>query len=161
MKTLYLLRHAKSSWDDLELEDFDRPLNDRGKKAAPLMGKVMRERKVEPDLILCSPSKRTKQTVKLVLDAAKIKTDVTYVDSIYESSTQNLLKVLGEQSKADSILMIGHNPGMSDLLRSLTGESQHFPTACLANIELDIDKWRAIKGGAGKLVWILRPRELE
>jgi phosphohistidine phosphatase len=162
MKQLFLLRHAKSSWDDLNLDDFDRPLNDRGKKAAPLMGKVIRERKLKPDLILCSPSKRTKQTIKLVSEAAEFKTKVAFEERIYEASSAQLLEVLKEQGgKSDAILLVGHNPGMADLLTTLTGALEPFPTAALAAIDLDIEKWKAITGSAGKLRWIVRPKELK
>lgn len=161
MKQLYLLRHAKSSWDDLELDDFDRPLNGRGKKAAPLMGKVIKEKRLKPDLIISSPSKRTKQTIKLVLEASELGNEVEFEDRIYEASSEQLLTVLKEQKKVDSILMVGHNPGMENLLTKLTGEQEHFPTAALAAIDLNIEKWNAIAGGAGEMRWIVRPRELE
>lgn len=161
MKQLYLLRHAKSSWDDLELDDFDRPLNGRGKKAAPLIGKVIRDKGLKPDLIICSPSKRTRQTIKLVLEASELNNKIDFEDRIYEASSEQLLAVLKEQKKADSILMVGHNPGIEELLTKLTGDYEHFPTAALAAIDLDIEKWNAIAGGAGEMRWIVRPRELE
>jgi len=161
MKQLYLLRHAKSSWDDIELDDFDRPLNGRGKKAAPLMGKVIREKKLKPELIVCSPSKRTKQTLKLVLEASDLKSTVEFDNRVYEASAEELLTVLQEQKKVDAILLIGHNPGMENLLTSLTGEHEHFPTAALAAIDLNIEKWNAIAGGAGEMRWVIRPRDLE
>lgn len=162
MKKLFLLRHAKSSWDDERLADFDRPLNERGKKAAPFMGKVIRDKKLKPDLILCSPAKRTKQTAKLVLEASELnKSSLTYEQRIYEASAAELLNVLKAQDgDVGSIMMIGHNPGMSDLLAELTGVYEHFPTAALANIELKIDHWSGIESGAGELTWILRPKEL-
>lgn len=161
MKELLLLRHAKSSWDDTSLADFDRPLNERGKKAAPLMGKILREKKLKPELILCSPSKRTRQTIKLFLEAAKLEIDVTFEDGIYEASVTKLIKLLQSQkSKTQSILMVGHNPGMAGLLTELTGEIEHFPTAALAKIDLKIENWSDITRGAGELAWILRPKEL-
>lgn len=161
MKELYLLRHAKSSWDDSSLDDFDRPLNERGKKAAPLMGRVMREKKLKPDLILCSPSKRTKQTAKHIIDSSKIKSEITYDERIYEASTADLFELLKAQdAKLACILLIGHNPGMESLLTHLTGAEELFPTAALAKVSLDIEKWKGIKDGAGKMDWILRPKEL-
>ncbi|SRR5579883_1549792 len=161
MKNLILLRHAKSSWDEPALSDFDRPLNNRGKKAAPIIGKLMKERQLKPDLILCSPSKRTKQTAKLVLDSAKLDLDVTFDKGIYEASTSKLLNILkSQEATAESILMIGHNPGLEDLLTELTGCHEHFPTAALANIVLDIENWKGIKYGAGELKWIVRPKEI-
>ncbi|MBX9666804.1 MAG: histidine phosphatase family protein [Candidatus Obscuribacterales bacterium] len=162
MKHLFLLRHAKSSWDHPGLADFDRPLNERGQKAAPKMGKVIVEKKVKPEIILCSPAKRTIETAKLVLESSKLKTDITYEKRIYDASTRTLIDILKSQnSDIASILLIGHNPGMSDLLTELTGESEHFPTAALAMIQLKIESWNRIKDGAGSLNWILRPRELK
>jgi phosphohistidine phosphatase len=161
MKELYLLRHAKSSWDDSSLDDFDRPLNERGKKAAPIMGRVMREKNLKPDLILCSPSKRTKQTAKHVINASKLKSEITYDERIYEASTADLIELLKAQdAKLESILLIGHNPGIESLLTNLTGANETFPTAALAKIVLEIEKWKGIKDGAGSMDWILRPKEL-
>lgn len=162
MKQLFLLRHAKSSWDNPNLSDFDRPLNDRGQKAAPKMGKAIVEKQVIPDIILCSPAKRTLETARLVIESSKLKTDITFEKRIYDASTRTLLEILKAQdSEISTILLIGHNPGMSDLLTKLTGESEHFPTAALAKIQLKIQTWKGIKDGAGKLSWILRPRELK
>ncbi len=163
MKHLFLLRHAKSSWDDLDLSDFDRPLNSRGEKAAPRMGKEMKKRAVKPDLILCSPSKRTKETLSLVAESADlVSTEVSFCDEIYEATVKDLLKVLHKQSKSHkTILMVGHNPGMESLLLDLTGDYEHFSTAALASIDVDLDDWKDLDKGVGKLRWILRPKELD
>jgi|AGTN01.2.fsa_nt_gi Phosphohistidine phosphatase SixA len=162
MKQLYLLRHAKSSWDDDSLDDFDRPLNPRGKKAAPLMGKVVKERDIAPDIILCSPAKRTKQTIKLVNETAKLKADVTFEEAIYDSSAADLRKLLKKQKKSvGSILLIGHNPGLEELLEQLTGKYEPLPTAALVQIDVNSDDWSHIKDGANKLAWIVRPKDLE
>ena len=158
---LYLLRHAKSSWDNPNLGDFDRPLNKRGQKSAPLMGSVLKERKIKPDKILCSPSVRTKETLELVLGTSKLKSPVEFVDGIYDASVGDLRSILRKQETDDqSILMIGHNPGMEGLLDNLTGIWERFPTACLAHIILDLEEWGDLKPGCGKLNWILRPKEL-
>ncbi len=163
MKHLFLLRHAKSSWDDLDLSDFDRPLNSRGEKAAPRMGKEMKKRAVKPDLILCSPSKRTKETLSLVAESADlVSIEVSFCDEIYEATVKDLLKVLHKQSKSHkTILMVGHNPGMESLLLDLTGDYEHFSTAALASIDVDLDDWKDLNKGVGKLKWILRPKELD
>jgi phosphohistidine phosphatase len=160
MKNLFLLRHAKSSWDDPGVEDFDRPLNERGRKAAPLMGEVIRKKKVEPDLILCSPAKRARQTARLVLEAAKLDVPVSFENAIYEASSEELIEVLSAQNSARSILLIGHNPGLEDLVGELTGRLERFPTAALASIELGIGTWQGITRGAGQLCWIIRPKEI-
>lgn len=161
MKTLYLFRHAKSSWDDPALEDFDRPLNKRGKKTAPLMGKVMKERKVEPEIVLCSPARRTRETAKLALQKSHIEAPIIYEEAIYEASVRTLIAVLSSlKEPVESVLMIGHNPGMSDLLHTIARASEDFPTACLAKVSLEITTWKELAPQSGRLEWILRPREL-
>ncbi|HKR02167.1 MAG TPA: histidine phosphatase family protein, partial [Pyrinomonadaceae bacterium] len=90
MKKLLLLRHAKSSWDDASLPDFERPLNERGRRAAPLMGEFMRRQKIRPDLVICSPARRTRETIARVLEAAGMTTEVRYDERIYEASVQAL-----------------------------------------------------------------------
>ncbi len=158
---LYLLRHAKSSWDDPHLSDFERPLNERGRKAAPLMGRVIKEREIRIDKILCSPATRTKETLTLLAEAAELKTSPEFVDGIYEASVGELRKILRKQkNRYTSILMIGHNPGMESLQEDLTGEWERFPTACLACVSLDIDDWHDLDPGCGKLEFVLRPKSL-
>jgi phosphohistidine phosphatase len=161
MKILYLFRHAKSSWDDPALDDFERPLNKRGEKNAPLMGEVMRKQRVEPDTILCSPARRTKQTAKLALKAAGLKTEPVYDERIYLASTPVLLSVIGElDDNVSSALLVGHNPGLSDLLEYLSGTMDQFPTGALARLALEIQRWKDVKRRCGRLEWIVRPREL-
>lgn len=158
---LYLLRHAKSSWDDPHLSDFERPLNERGKKAAPLMGRVIKERELKIDKILCSPAKRTKETLASLNEAADLKSSIDFVDGIYEASVGQLRKILrGQKNKFESILMIGHNPGMESLQEDLTGQWERFPTACLASINLGIEDWHDLDPGCGSLEFILRPKSL-
>src|SRR5262249_26991907 len=112
MKVLYLLRHAKSNWDDPDVDDFDRVLNNRGEKAAPLMGEQIRRRDVRPDLILCSPAKRAEQTAALALESAEIETEPLFDERIYLASASTLLSILSERAeKVDSVMLIGHNPG--------------------------------------------------
>ncbi len=161
MKTLYLLRHAKSSWNDATLRDFDRPLNKRGLKAAPLMGKHMRKPKVLPDMVLCSPAKRTRQTIKLVLEEAEFEPKVRYDDRLYAASAGSVLEVLREtDDRADSVMVVGHNPGLQDLLEVLTGELEALPTAALARIELEVESWSDVRERSGRLEWVVRPKEL-
>src|SRR5271154_5359778 len=112
MKTVYLLRHAKSSWDDTSLPDFERPLNKRGEKSAPVVGEEMKKRGVKPDLVICSPAKRTKQTAKLALKEAKIDSEILYDERVYLATDSQLLSLLKElNDKVRSVLLIGHNPG--------------------------------------------------
>jgi phosphohistidine phosphatase len=161
MKILFLLRHAKSSWDDPNLSDFDRPLNKRGLKTAPKMGAVMRKRKLQPDLILSSPAARAKETTRLVCEAAGLTTEVQYDQRIYEASVDRLLKIVSLiDESANTALLIGHNPGFEELLTALTGESQRMPTAALAYIELEVEKWSNVSAGSGKLAWLVKPKDL-
>jgi phosphohistidine phosphatase len=113
MKTLYLLRHAKSSWDDSSLSDFDRPLSPRGKRDALMMGWIVKNMRIQPDLILCSPSKRTKATLKRITTITKRKKDtkVVFVDNLYEASLQYLISTVQSfNDTVDTAMIIGHNP---------------------------------------------------
>src|SRR5690242_9093233 len=122
MKLLYVLRHAKSSWDDASLADYDRPLNDRGLEAAPFMGRLMRERGYLPDAVISSPAKRARKTAKLASEAAGVRSSILFDEQIYEASPQTLVKVLSAvDDKAGSAMVVGHNPGMEGLIRFLTG----------------------------------------
>lgn len=160
MKTLYILRHAKSSWDDASLADFDRPLNGRGERAAPFMGKLMRKKGLLPDVVLSSPAARAKSTAKLAAKSAELDGKVSFDDRIYEASPQSLRQVVSEVDKAcDSAMLVGHNPGLEGFIRFLTGVDESMPTAALAVIELDIEKWNDLDNGCGELQAIFRPRD--
>lgn len=162
MKTLLLLRHGKSSWDDPRLEDFDRPLNERGVDDAKLMGKYARRNKVQPHLILSSPATRAKSTIELFVPAAGLENTLVYDERIYEASARRLLQVIsGLDDSHQIVLLVGHNPGFEDLCERLTGEARKVPTASLTCIGLDIDKWSAPKGGKGKLKWRMTPKKLK
>ena len=162
MKTLYLLRHAKSSWDDRSLKDFDRPLNERGLKAAPKIGAYMRKEKLRPDLVLSSPALRAKQTTTLVCEAAGLAGVVNFDERIYEASARRLLEiVVGLEDNLGAVMLVGHNPGFEELLAALTGESLRLPTAALARIDLDLKSWSNVTADAGKLKWLVRPRDLK
>lgn len=160
MKTLYIMRHAKSSWDNPNWSDFERPLNKRGLEAAPLMGEIIFRNKYQPELILSSPAKRAKQTAVLVREVAGIEPEINFDERIYEASPQMLLQVIGELS-ADpaSAMLVGHNPGIEGLIRFLTGESEAMPTAGLAVVDLNVDKWNDAAAECGSLRALLRPKE--
>ncbi|HKQ53525.1 MAG TPA: histidine phosphatase family protein [Pyrinomonadaceae bacterium] len=161
MKRLLLLRHAKSSWDDARLADFDRPLNGRGRKAAPLMGDFMRERGLWPDLIISSPAQRARETIALVLEAAGFETELRYDERIYEATAGRLVEVIeGVEDDRQEVMLVGHNPGFENLLAHLTGESRRVPTAALARIRLDAEKWMEAGSRGGRLEWLVKPKEL-
>jgi len=162
MKTLLLLRHAKSSWKDNEARDFDRPLNQRGLKAAPAIGRLIRKRKLQPDLVVSSPAERARQTTQLVIEAAGLKTELRYDERIYEASVARLLGVVSElDDEAGMVILVGHNPGFAELLEVLTGEAHNMPTAALACLELNIEKWNKVRAGAGRLEWLVKAKELK
>jgi phosphohistidine phosphatase len=160
MKTLYILRHAKSSWSDPDLADFDRPLNDRGNAAAPFMGRLMSESGFLPDIILASPAERAKQTAMLVKDAGDLRAEIKFDERIYEASPQTLRQVIsGLEQAISSAMLVGHNPGMEGFIRYLTKAAQPMPTAALAIVDLPVDNWRSVDPGSGILTRIIRPKE--
>ena len=162
MKTLLLLRHAKSSWKDSATRDFDRPLNQRGLKAAPTIGRLLRKRKLQPDLVLSSPAERARQTSQLVLEAAGFKTELRYDERIYEASAARLFEIVSQiEEDANIAMLVGHNPGLEELLEALTGAARNLSTAALACIELDIERWSKLRAGANQLVWLVKPKELK
>lgn len=162
MKTIFLLRHAKSSWENSDLSDFDRPLNQRGLEAAPFMGEIIFKNQFQIDKIISSPARRARQTAILVKENANINGEIEYDDRIYEASPPRLLKVISEiDEKYQSAMLVGHNPGMEGLVKSLAGELQPMPTAALAVIDLKIDKWNEIIADCGTLRTLLRPKSLQ
>jgi phosphohistidine phosphatase len=161
MKTLYLLRHAKSNWKDPGLQDFDRPLNARGREAAPLVGQVIRKQKLRVDSIISSPAARARQTAALVKESAGLDAQLLYDERIYEADAARLLEVVTQAAESvDSLLLVGHNPGLEALLTFLTGEGRSMPTASLARVALDVEKWAKVRERSGRLEWFVRPKEL-
>lgn len=154
MKRLYLLRHAKSSWDDPGLADHDRPLSGRGRRAADAIGRHLRAHAIEPELVLCSSSMRTRETL------ARIGLEADPERALYGADANELIARLREVPRGvESVLVIGHNPGMHDLALALTGEPDgKYPTGALAVI--DLDDWSTIAPGCGRMIDFVRPREL-
>ena len=161
MKTLYILRHAKSSWDDSSLSDFERPLNERGFKAAPLMGEMMRKNGFVPEIIVCSTAKRAEQTAKLVKESAEFEAEINFEAAIYEASPMTLLHIVSEiDDEFNSALIVGHNPGFENLVRILTEKSETMPTAALAVVDLEIESWNETNAERGNLREFVRPKDL-
>ena len=160
MKTLYLLRHAKSSWTDGSLRDFDRPLNERGREAAELIGKRLAAEELIDPLLICSPALRTRQTAEIVLQGSQLRAEERFDERIYEASLRDLMEVISEIPNDKPVaILIGHNPGFEELLAFLTGEVRRMPTSALAKIEFDVASWRDVKTGEGKLEWLITPKE--
>jgi phosphohistidine phosphatase len=165
MKRLYLLRHAKSSWDEAGLADSDRPLAPRGKRASKVMAKHLRGERIVPDLVLCSPSVRTRETLERV--GVGEESDVRIEPDIYGASEGDLLDVLRRvPDDVDSVMLIGHNPSLQALAVSLAGEGsevarmrEKFPTAALATLDFEGD-WRELAPGVAELASFVRPKEL-
>ena len=159
MRTLFLLRHAKSSWDNTTLPDFERPLNQRGRTAAETIAAVLREKDIVPDLIVSSPAIRAKETIEIIIQSAQLQSALRFEPRIYEATVGRLLEVIAEiDDQAQTALLVGHNPGFEQLVTALTAETQSMPTAALAKITLDISGWTDVTAG-GTLEWIVRPKE--
>ena len=161
MKALYLLRHAKSSWDDPAVRDHDRPLAGRGRKAGAAMARFMAENGIAPRLVLCSTAKRTRQTLALLDDAIE-PDEVRYEDDLYGASATELLERLrAVPDSVESVLVIGHNPGIQSLALQLADKrddmAQKFPTGALAVLRFD-GSWSELE--AAELARFVRPRDL-
>lgn len=160
MKTLFVLRHAKSSWDNPSLSDFERPLNSRGLDAARFIGALIYERRLQPDVLVSSPAKRAKQTAVLVKELAEISRAIKFDERIYEASPHALFNLIREfDDKFDSVLLVGHNPGFENLVRLLTGEGVSMPTAALAKINLQTEKWAELETAVNTLEFLIRPKD--
>lgn len=161
MKTLLVLRHAKSSWDHSDLADHDRPLNKRGLRAAPRMGQLLVEQDLVPDLILSSTAVRARTTAELVADECESPPSIDYLPSLYGAGPHEYLEAVSAAGGGgERIMVVGHNPGLETLVTVLTGESERMPTAAVARIELDIDEWEEVVDARGRLVSLWRPKEL-
>ena len=161
MKTIYLLRHAKSSWKDESLSDIERPLNGRGKKAADTMGAFLKREKILVDLVLSSSAVRARQTIDRVLVSANIVTDVRFDERIYEAGVQRLVEVVRQiENGKNNVVLVGHNPGFEELLEWLTGTIERMQTGALAKIGLNTTSWNSVSEKSGTLEWIVRPKQL-
>ena len=139
MKTLLILRHAKSSWNYPELSDYDRPLNSRGKRDAPRMGKYLRQQSLIPDRILTSSAKRARKTANKVAKSCDYTGKVKKIEAFYDAVPGVYFEVLqGLPDKYQCVMVVGHNPTMERLVNHLTGQIERMPTAALAHIELPI-----------------------
>ena len=162
MKTLLILRHAKSSWNNAQLTDYERPLNKRGKTDAPRMGRLLREQDLVPDLIISSSAERALTTAEAVALASGYEQEIQSTRSFYHADPEAYLDVLRQlDDSLERVMVVGHNPGMEELLEELTGVWEQMPTAALAQISLPINHWRELDGETtGELVNLWRPKEL-
>jgi len=161
MRILYLLRHAKSSWNDPTLRDFDRPLKKRGREAAERIGERMASETLSNPLVICSPAVRTRETAEVVLASAKLQVEPRFDERIYEASLRELVEIVTEiPNDKEVAIMIGHNPGFEELLSFLTGEHRRMPTCALAKIRFEDVSWNEVRAGEGSLEWFTAPKEL-
>jgi phosphohistidine phosphatase len=166
---LYLLRHAKSSWKEAGLADHDRPLKKRGRRAAELIAGHIREQAIAPDIVLCSSSRRTRETLEHIEPALPPDTAVEIERDLYGASAGGLLERLQKlPDDVESALLIGHNPGLQVLALDLaaTGDEleplrEKFPTAALATVDVGGRSWSGLRPDAAELVAYVRPRDLD
>lgn len=172
MKILGLFRHAKSDWHDPRARDFDRPLNQRGRQGAEIMGRHIRDHGIRWERMIASPAIRCAETVEIAAQAAGRPVSANWDRRIYLASGVTLADLLREQDgDPKSILMVGHNPGLEDLIFDLVPDDGtsplrdaveiKFPTASIAVLELDIERWADLADKCGKLVHLTRPRDLD
>ncbi len=161
MKTLYLIRHAKSDWHQ-GVQDFERPLNERGRKDAPKMGKHLVQKELSPDLIISSDANRAISTARLI--ANEIGYDLSNIqenNKLYHASAKEMVRVIWEVSnEVNTLFVFGHNPGISDLVNYLTEEFIELKTCCVARISFDLDDWKALVSGTGILKCVISPKEI-
>ena len=148
MKQLLLIRHAKSDWNDASLSDFDRPLNDRGKRDAPVMAKRLVDKKVKVDLFISSPAKRAKKTATIFAKEYDVKKEeISLKDKLYEESEETLYDVISKtEDKFNSIAIFSHNPGLTDFANLLTETRiDNIPTCGIFAVKIDIKHWTDFK----------------
>ncbi len=168
MKLLGLLRHAKSDWDDMAKRDFDRTLNDRGRKGASVIGAHIKDHGIAWDALIASPAERVKRTIEVSLPAL----EPVFDDRLYLASSETILEVVEEHGGAhDKTLISGHNPGLQEVLFDLVSPAREndlfkeasvkFPTATYAVLECAIDDWSDLKKHCATLIHFARPRDLD
>jgi phosphohistidine phosphatase len=163
MKTLYVIRHAKSSWDDLNLSDFERPLNDRGKRDAPRMAVRLKLKGIIPDVVIASPAKRAFATAKRISKVIgfpkdKIKTD----RELYHAGEETILSVIRTiKEKHNIAFVVGHNPGLTDFVNTLRNDDldiENIPTCGIVAFEIDIASWEQLQWGSARVTWFDYPK---
>lgn len=161
MKHLTLIRHAKSSWKEEELSDFDRPLNKRGKNDLPLLCERLLQAKITPDFLLYSSSLRTTLTAEMIIKRLNLPQAICHpCADIYESSPATLLHVIQQTpAEAEHLMLVGHNPGLQELGKLLLGQSlPHFPTSAVLHLTCPVESWQELEEQRARLVWFDYPK---
>lgn len=167
MKQILLMRHAKSSWDNAELKDFDRPLAKRGLNDAPLMGKFLFESKYKPGVVISSPAQRAKETTELCMQAASVdEGKITWNEDLYFGSVRDYIAAIQSASdKYERIMLVGHNPLMENTVGILSGAENkvavRMPTAALVCLECLSESWDEIAPGTCRIKWMMIPKVLK
>ena len=162
MKTLLLARHGKSSWDDSDLSDFERPLNNRGRRDAPLMGRLLKQLGTAPDLIITSPASRAFTTARIIAGALDYPLErVAVREQLYESSTDDILSVVRNlDDSQNTVLLFGHNPGLLLFCNTLISPGiDDLPTCGIVGIHCNVDSWKDVAAGNGGLYLYEYPKK--
>ncbi|DAB27857.1 MAG: phosphohistidine phosphatase [Sulfurimonas sp. RIFOXYD12_FULL_33_39] len=162
MKKLYIIRHAKSSRKNETLEDFERPLNKRGKKNAPMMGERLKEKGIMPDIIISSPAKRAKTTAEIIAKEIGYEKKVLFDANIYEANVNELSKILRAlDDKNKTVFLVGHNPSLNDLANYYVHHEENIPTCGVVEIAFACEKWADIEPKNAKLLSLEYPKKSE
>lgn len=171
MKRLAIMRHAKSDWGDSQVGDFDRPLNDRGWKTARRMGKELNHRSIRFDLVIASPAARVRETIDGLTEKLKLNAEIRFEPRMYAASEQTLLEIVRSLPEAaHSPLLVGHNPGLQQLIVELTHGDRHslrgrvgekFPTGAFAQLEFPAHRWGEVAAGSGDIGELIIAKELD
>jgi phosphohistidine phosphatase len=170
MKTLILMRHAKSSWDAGQVADHDRSLSGRGRETAPAVGQWLKDQNLKPDLLLCSTAARVTETLDLLQPNLPTDLTVKKMEALYMALPREILAVVAKvKDKVETLFILGHNPGIGSLAHWLAGQGDKtaiermrdkFPTGGVAVIDFDIASWREVDGEQGTLRQFMAPRDL-
>jgi phosphohistidine phosphatase len=163
MKTLLVMRHAKSSWKDSDLVDHDRPLNKRGKRDAPRIGELLRQERLVPELVLTSSARRAQDTAEAVVEASGYIPEIRHLPSFYQADLETVYETLQHlPGDIDRVMIVGHNPELEALVEALTGEQVPLPTATVVVVSLPIEDWQELdEETQGKMVKMWVPREID
>lgn len=160
MKKLYIIRHAKSSWSDAALNDFERPLNKRGKANAPIMGKRLKKKGIMPDIIISSTAKRAKSTAEMIVKEIGYEKKVLFNENIYEASVDEFRKILTAlDDKQSTVFLVGHNPELNMLVDYYVKFYENIPTCGVVEIEFDCERWAEIEPKNAKLLSFDYPKK--
>ncbi len=161
MKTILFMRHAKSDWSTHHQADFDRPLNARGQRDAPMMASFLAHHHLLPEWIVSSPAMRARLTAEFVARESRFRGQLTFDDRIYLGSPSMLLSVVRDLPEdTDTALLVGHNPGLEDTIALLCGGHVRMSTAAIASLRVDADRWRDVRAGGAYLQWLVKPKIL-